>query len=104
MGGTQSTSGEVAELPRHEPHIDKQTQAMVAQLMKEYPKLDQLMAETIVWDYWKKKHLNVPWLDEAVPHTGPVEPQRQNATLATPPSDEHTCNEAKSGSSSGEAS
>ena len=43
------------EMPRHEPHINKERQALVACLLRDYPEMDQLMAETITWDYLKKR-------------------------------------------------
>ncbi|MAF41646.1 MAG: hypothetical protein CL859_07285 [Cyanobium sp. ARS6] len=46
---------EPEEMPRHEPHIDKERQALVACLLRDYPEMDQLMAETITWDYLKKR-------------------------------------------------
>ena len=53
MGQTSSAPGGVEET-RATPHINKQEQALVSRLMEDYPQLDQLMAETIVWDYFHK--------------------------------------------------
>ena len=47
------------------PHLDAQERALVKRLMLEYPTLDQLMAETIVWDYFRKEERGVPHLHEA---------------------------------------
>eukprot|EP00965_Chrysotila_dentata_P000537 17346-Pleurochrysis_carterae.AAC.1 len=37
-----------AELPRAKPHLSSNEKALVAALLREYPHLDQLTAETIV--------------------------------------------------------
>ena len=37
------------------PHLSKHEKALVMRLMEDYPNLDQMMAETIVWDYFQKE-------------------------------------------------
>ena len=53
MGGSNSTETE-EKLERATPHLNNMEQAMVKRLMEGYPALDQLMAETIVWKYYKE--------------------------------------------------
>ena len=43
------------EMPRHEPHIDKEHQTLVTNLLRAYPEMDQLMAETLTWKYLKER-------------------------------------------------
>ena len=50
----KSRMTEPETLDRASPHLDPKHQAIVQQLMKDYPKLDQLMAETIVWHHLKE--------------------------------------------------
>ena len=52
MGASSSTpSGEGNT--RATPHLTPMEQAMCKRLMEEFPQLDQLMAETVVWKYFK---------------------------------------------------
>ena len=47
--GAGSSSEE--KLERATPHLSLMDQEIVPRLMEDYPKIDQLMAETIVWKY-----------------------------------------------------
>ena len=47
----QRMLSELCPEKRHTPHLSEKQQGQVAQLMREYPMLDQTMAEAIVWDY-----------------------------------------------------
>ena len=107
------------KLYRAKPHLDAQEQALVKRLMDMYPRLDQLMAESIVWDYMKKKETRCRWLDEAIPFKGGTLPHsyvtdQLQRTLTTHPTDAHTwvadappteqteeCSAPSSGTSSG---
>ena len=62
---TLKPSDEATSNHRAVPHLDAQERALVKRLMAEYPLIDQLMAETIVWDYFRKKEAGVAHLDEA---------------------------------------
>ena len=62
---TLKPSDEATSNQRAIPHLDAQERALVKRLMAEYPLIDQLMAETIVWDYFRKKEAGVAHLDEA---------------------------------------
>lgn len=97
MGQTQSQQEEGqqeegAELVRATPHLDYQEQALVARLMEEYPNLDQLMAETVVWDYFRKQQGDEhAACSEAMSGTRdggtrspPATPARSSASAATP--------------------
>lgn len=68
---------ESPELVRNTPHLDKEAQGLVVLLLRDYPEMDQLMAETIVWDYLKKRDEDLKKSDEL---------------------EEQECNEAASGS------
>ena len=55
MGVSHSHEENKSEEKYATPHLTLQEQSLVTRLMEEYPKLDQLMAETIVWDYFRKQ-------------------------------------------------
>ena len=62
------------------PHINNQEQALVMRLMEDYPNLDQLMAETIVWDYFHK-----PKAAESEEEKGEEEEQCSVPTIGSMP-------------------
>lgn len=125
MGGTQTKESEREEekpldaegkLYRARPHIDAQEQALVRRLMEMYPRLDQLMAESIVWDYQKKKLTGSKWVEDAIPYQGGTLPRSYvtnelTRTLSATPTGAHTfvsdapkeCSEPTSGTPNDEA-
>lgn len=62
---------------------------MVKRLMEAYPTLDQMMAETILWDYKEKERQGVAHLEEAEPlqrfETETPEIGAANMSVSDPP-------------------
>lgn len=58
---------------RAKAHLSTQEQALVTRLLEDYPNLDQLMAETVVWNYFS--NILQPDGTETEPHTAAHTPE-----------------------------